>query len=416
HGAGDQTKILHVFLTPLTETGQIVGMRLVAQDVTKQKTLQDALKRSEEKFHALLEHSPSPILIVRTEDGSLLEINRRGAEVVGIDEGRVRAASLLDVFEKNSARAAIDVLQAAIHHGTAETTGLGLRTGHESWSRVNVSASAIEYGADRVVQLVLSEAPPDDESLPDRDPDEDAREVRRLRDDAVRAALDLAWAKMERDARHWMHGQFRTDPEANDEGRTSRVGYVLDLLERFEFRRANREGPVDLAGGLEDLVAILREVYGSRIVFHLRQSELYRVADNFDRVLPAVSAVILAAVQATRSGDVYVRAETNGGLNVIQVMDTGEQIPHEGVDVGRVAGNPAFGGRRPWDLYRDALCAMENAGGGLQVRSDRLGGARVTLTIPGARWDEVTEPAPHTLMVLPDCEPPAVTPDESRDS
>ncbi|MCC6159134.1 MAG: PAS domain S-box protein [Deltaproteobacteria bacterium] len=415
-GAGEQTRILHVFLTPLTETGQIVGMRLVAQDVTKQKTLQDALRRSEEKFHALLEHSPSPILIVRTEDGSLIEINRRGAEVVGIDEGQVRAASLLDVFQKDSGRAAIELLQAAIHYGTAEASGLGLRTGQQSWTRVNVSASAIEYGADRVVQLVLSESPPDVESVPHHDPEEAEREVRRLRDDAVRAALDLALARLERDARHWMHAQFRADSEANAEPRASRVGQVLDLLERLEFRRTNRDGLVDLAGGLEDLVALLREIYGRRIVFHLRQSELFRVADNYDRVLPAVSAVILAAVEATRSGDIYVRGEMNGGLNIIQVMDTGEQIPHEGVEIGRVAGNPAIGGRRHWDLYRDALCAMENAGGGLQIRPDRLGGARVTLTIPGARWDEVSEPAPHTLMVLPDMELPAVATDDSRDS
>ncbi len=400
--AAEQTRILHAFLTPLTETGQIVGMRLVAQDVTKQKSLQDALRRSEEKFHALLEHSPSPILIVRTEDGSLIEVNRRGVEVVGIDEGQVRAASLLDVFEKDSARAAIDLLQAAIHYGTAEATGLRLRSGIEAWRRVNVSASAIEYGADRVVQLVLAEAPSDDDTPSEHDPEAIEREIRRLRDDAVRAALNLALARLERDARRWIHAQFRTDTESDHDARTARIGQTLDLLERFEFRRTTRDGLVDLAGGLEDLVALLRDVYGRRIVFHLRQSELFRVADNYDRVLPAVTAVILAAVESTRSGDVYIRAETNGGLNVIQIMDTGEQIPHEGVELGRVAGDLVARGRRPWDLYRDALCAMENAGGGLQIRSDRLGGARVTLTIPGARWDEVSEPAPHTLMVLPE--------------
>lgn len=438
--SGEQTRILHVFLTPLTETGQIVGMRLVAQDVTKQKTLQDALRRSEEKFHALLEHSPSPILIVRTEDGSLIEINRRGAEVVGIDEGQVRSASLLDVFEKESARAAIDLLQAAIHYGTAEAAGLGLRTGHESWTRVNVSASAIEYGADRVVQLVLSEAPPDDATPSPRDPEESEREVRRLRDDAVRAALDLALAKLERDARCWMFRQLEMsrDGEIDNVSVTSTgrhgpfldfasmlrnserppigVAHTLDLLERFDARRSTPEGTVDLASALECLVALLRDVYGRRIVFHLRQGELFRVADNDDRIVPAVSAVVLAAVEATREGDISIRAETNGGLNVIQIMDTGEQIPHEGVDIGRVAGNPTLGGRRPWDLYRDALCAMESAGGGLQVRPDRLGGARVTLTIPGARWDDVREPARHTLMVLPVAESSAAAPDDSQES
>lgn len=66
---------------PIYVDGDIEGVFGVAQDITTEKNALSKLKESEERWQRLLEGSPQPVQIV--QDGEIVFINQRGAELYG---------------------------------------------------------------------------------------------------------------------------------------------------------------------------------------------------------------------------------------------------------------------------------------------------------------------------------------------
>lgn len=77
-----QIRIVEVHSRPIHEGEIIVGILGVSRDITDRQRAEEALKRSEEKYHAILENASDAILLADTQ-GNIIEANRKAEELWG---------------------------------------------------------------------------------------------------------------------------------------------------------------------------------------------------------------------------------------------------------------------------------------------------------------------------------------------
>ncbi len=83
---GDQTHDYIVSLAPVSDwQGQILGVAGMMQDVSDMKRLELALKENEARFRLMVETLPSPMLMARRSDGTLLFANEAAVLSLGLD-------------------------------------------------------------------------------------------------------------------------------------------------------------------------------------------------------------------------------------------------------------------------------------------------------------------------------------------
>jgi PAS domain S-box-containing protein len=87
------------------ETGTVVQVVGVAMDITESKRADEALRESEERFRALYQDNPSMYFTV-AGDGTVLSVNRFGAEQLGYEVDELVGTSVFDIFHRND-RAAV---------------------------------------------------------------------------------------------------------------------------------------------------------------------------------------------------------------------------------------------------------------------------------------------------------------------
>ncbi|MGQ0810785.1 MAG: PAS domain S-box protein [Nitrospiraceae bacterium] len=83
--------------TPIREEGRIVGVVVVFSDISEQKRAEAVLKQSEERYRTLFEDNPSMYFIVDTA-GTVVSVNRFGAEQLGYTPEELIGQSVLQVF------------------------------------------------------------------------------------------------------------------------------------------------------------------------------------------------------------------------------------------------------------------------------------------------------------------------------
>ena len=83
---GDQTHDYIVSLAPVSDwQGEILGVAGMMQDVSDMKRLERALKENEARFRLMVETLPSPMLLARRSDGTLLFANEAAVLSLGLD-------------------------------------------------------------------------------------------------------------------------------------------------------------------------------------------------------------------------------------------------------------------------------------------------------------------------------------------
>jgi len=77
------------------DSGHVISMMTSGEDITEQKQVADALKRSEEKFRTLFKTSPNVITLTSLDDGIYIEINDAFTKLLGYSQNEVIGESSL---------------------------------------------------------------------------------------------------------------------------------------------------------------------------------------------------------------------------------------------------------------------------------------------------------------------------------
>ncbi len=100
------------------EDGIINGVVLVFRDVTKRKEQEQALRKSEEAFRTVFEHS-SVGKILTNYDGKILRLNQAMADMLGYTIEELKKKTLLDVTHPDDMNASVERLDALLNNEAA---------------------------------------------------------------------------------------------------------------------------------------------------------------------------------------------------------------------------------------------------------------------------------------------------------
>lgn len=90
-----------VHTTPIkNEKGEIVAAMEMNLDVTQTKLLEEELKKSEKKYHAIFDHIPNPVFVLDTETLEILDCNTSVEVVYGYKKDEIIRTSFLQLFRQ----------------------------------------------------------------------------------------------------------------------------------------------------------------------------------------------------------------------------------------------------------------------------------------------------------------------------
>ena len=96
-GPGGSTSYYESKISPLKCGGEITGVIHVISDITEQKRLHEALRKSEEKYRDLYENAPIACFSVG-EDGLIHGHNQRAGELLGYDKGALIGKPVFELY------------------------------------------------------------------------------------------------------------------------------------------------------------------------------------------------------------------------------------------------------------------------------------------------------------------------------
>jgi PAS domain S-box-containing protein len=148
---GGQIRIVEVHSRPIHEGGKIVGLLGVSRDITDRTRAEEVLKKSEEKYYAILENASDAILLADTQ-GNLLEANRKAEELWGYSKEellQMHYTQLHPMLEMERTIAAFkEIIEKKIDH----LRGGFIQRKDGNILPVDITGTVIEYAGKKVIQ------------------------------------------------------------------------------------------------------------------------------------------------------------------------------------------------------------------------------------------------------------------------
>jgi PAS domain S-box-containing protein len=102
----------------LDETGSIVGVIVVGQDITERRELEERLRESEERYRSLFENSHAIQLVIDPETGRIVDANPAARQYYGYDAASFRTLNIADINVIGQGRLREEMARAATEEQT----------------------------------------------------------------------------------------------------------------------------------------------------------------------------------------------------------------------------------------------------------------------------------------------------------
>ena len=101
---------IHLYTSPIEESGVIIGIRGIAIDISNIVEAQNAVKESEEKFRTMIEHS-SEIISILDPEGTIQYESQSLSQLLGYDPAKRMGTSALDMVHPDDREKLVNLLK-----------------------------------------------------------------------------------------------------------------------------------------------------------------------------------------------------------------------------------------------------------------------------------------------------------------
>lgn len=143
-----------LFTTPpiRNEKGEIIAAMEISLNITERKRLEEELKKSEIKYHAIFNNIPNPVFVLKTDTLDILDCNDSVKGVYGFDKDEIINAPFLSLFMKKE-RASVE---AEIRNSPVINQVKQLhKNGNTIFVNIRISPSA--YPGEKVLLVTTSD-------------------------------------------------------------------------------------------------------------------------------------------------------------------------------------------------------------------------------------------------------------------
>src|SRR5438132_2292618 len=327
--------VVSVSVSPLRDgVGRLIGGSTVARDITERKRSEQLVRRSEARFRQLFEAAADATFLIDRR-GTILDANPAGAGMVGTkDPAALRGINLGELLPSRELERCRQYLRDLLRdRSVAEPfeTHLELKDGARRFLQVR-SRVIREEGADPYVQVVARDVTPEKENH------------RRLLESERRASMGQVAAFVAHEintpltnisllsaniARGMTDSTVLEKLTKIDAQRRTAANIVSELLSLTRSQEVTRI-PVDVRGVVEAAIEQTGafRMPGVRLVQELPKDPLIAPVDPL-RMQQALVNLLKNAFQATGSGSVTVRLQSENDHITIVVLDTGSGIDPE---------------------------------------------------------------------------------------
>lgn len=136
--------------------GRVLGFFSLIQDITELKRAEEGMRRSEEKYRALMNHAADAILVA-DGDGCLIEGNRRAEELLGYGGEELAGLPLMRLYRPEDEGRVNQILAELAGTGVVRVPDIAVVRRDGGEVPVDVAASMVTIGGRRVIQGILKD-------------------------------------------------------------------------------------------------------------------------------------------------------------------------------------------------------------------------------------------------------------------
>lgn len=154
---GREIHVSQVLLIHKTADGEVEWFSTIARDITERKRVEEAMRKSEEKFARSFRSSPVPMAISRLEGGALIEINEAMERFTGYKREEVIGRTAVDAgfwSNENERQRLVETLQKT---GFVRGREMDLTNRHGQRIVMQYSAELIEMSGEKCILTVLAD-------------------------------------------------------------------------------------------------------------------------------------------------------------------------------------------------------------------------------------------------------------------
>ncbi|MCE8428214.1 MAG: PAS domain S-box protein [Candidatus Methanoperedens sp.] len=135
-------------------SGKIVGLHGTVQDNTRRKKAEDELRKSEEKYRALI-NDASDAIILADDKGKLLEVNKKAEELLGFTKEELSKMNMTQLHPHEELERTINTFKEIIEKGSGSLIDAKVLRKNGRIVPVDIAGSVIQYSDKKVIQGIF---------------------------------------------------------------------------------------------------------------------------------------------------------------------------------------------------------------------------------------------------------------------